>query len=323
MSLCPFSFRKWLLLVLAASPLPVHAADLDRCLPPDTQVVVTINVQSFLRSPLGQGQVSERIRTAFVPRDPGTVSLASFGIDPFRDVSQLVYTSPGGADPARGLVIVHGRFDQAAFHARAGDLVADRGVEAVPVRDLPAIRGGRLWHPFAPEGARLDRPGRFLHAGGRAILDDVGVVLEVVAGKRQQDLNRTVQDLIARANGNQTVWVVEVGNAPLLRAAGNQRVARDMVAGIETVSGGLTPAATLRASSSSSSGTVTPPRSLPGRSTCACEDCCSFWTSAASLWTRPWRVPCGPCTASVRDRTVVLNCRLSPAAVEYVLQKSL
>src|SRR5205814_5136537 len=131
-------------------------------------------------------------------------------------------------------------FDPAAFNARAVELARTGALK-------PYESGSYRVYEAAAFGVRA----RQKEHAWIALVDsstlvagpswlDVGVVLEVAAGKRQMMLNPTMQDLIAHANGNQALWVVEMGNGPLLRAAGDQKLARGMVEGIETVTGGLT-----------------------------------------------------------------------------------
>lgn len=128
-----------LALALAGSAA-ARAAELDPYLPGDTQSYVSVNLRQVIDSPLFKKQLLGPARDAL--KDAGGEVqdvLKDLGIDPFKHVDRVIVSTPGGTETDRGLVIVHGTFDQAKFKARAEDAARDKPdilkIHKVPLGD--------------------------------------------------------------------------------------------------------------------------------------------------------------------------------------------
>ncbi|MBV9126192.1 MAG: hypothetical protein JO112_22820 [Planctomycetes bacterium] len=242
----PCSFFGGLLAALSAGSLLAPAAEADRYLPNDTAVLLHVNVRQVLDSPLAQRE-APRLQALFLSRDPDKVTLDLLGIDPFRDVANVLFAGPAG-DREKVLTILHGRFDPARCRARGDEIARTRGDLLKP---LPA--GGFLFY----EAKNFGLYARQKQHAFLALLDVNTLVvspsreyvleaLDKAAGRRVTALNRQVQDLIGRANAGQSLWIVEIGNSSLVSALGNHRLTRDIVDKTETISGGLNVGADLQ-----------------------------------------------------------------------------
>jgi hypothetical protein len=140
------------LLVCASLAAPARAADLDRCLPADSQIVVNVNLRQLLDSELVKKHALETLRDALKGADMVEDILKDLGLDPFKDLDRIIAAGPGGKDSDRGLVIVHGRFDGAKFKAKAEEAIKTYG-EVLKTVKVPDGKGGSflMWEVSAPE----------------------------------------------------------------------------------------------------------------------------------------------------------------------------
>jgi hypothetical protein len=113
-----------LLAVLLTAPLG-HAADVERYLPEDTEIVLNVNVRQIFDSPLVKKNFLEMAQESLRGNNEIQDVLKDLGFDPFTDLDRIVLAAPGGADKDRGLIIVHGQFDVAKFKAKAAEVAKD------------------------------------------------------------------------------------------------------------------------------------------------------------------------------------------------------
>ncbi len=108
-----------------AGPRPARAATVDAFVPPDTTLLVTVNVKQIVSSDVFKKSALGPIKD--VLKDVPEVSdvLRDLGFDPFTDLDQLLFASPGGKAPDRGLAIAHGRFNLGKFRSRASEALRD------------------------------------------------------------------------------------------------------------------------------------------------------------------------------------------------------
>ncbi len=110
----------WLCALSAfAAAAPARAAELDKYLPEDTEMVVSVNVRQVLDSEFYKKNVGDAARDALNGVEQVPEILKDLGFDPFKDLDRVIVAAPGGAEQDRGLLIAHGRFDLDKFRAKA------------------------------------------------------------------------------------------------------------------------------------------------------------------------------------------------------------
>ncbi len=130
--------------LLLASAAP--AAGVDKLLPPDTTVFVTVNVKQILDSPIVKKRGLGEARDALKSVDELNGVLDDLGFDPFRDLDRITVASPGGSDQDRGLLIVRGSFDLDKFKARAAQAAKDDP----DVLKIQKVAGGIIYKVSPP-----------------------------------------------------------------------------------------------------------------------------------------------------------------------------
>jgi hypothetical protein len=223
-------------------PAALRAADVERYLPADTEVVVTVNVRQVLDSSLVKKHALEHAREALKELDQVSDVLADLGFDPFTDLDRLTLALPVAGDPDRGLIVARGRFNAVKFRAKAEDLARDKPDVLKKVHQVPDGAGGR--RPVY-EVALPGQDGSLFVAlaGGDVLLaspgkDYVVDALRQAAGKEKAALkNRDFQAVLGRLDERQSVAVAAVG-AALRDAKGG--TPSDVLAKVEAVGGGVT-----------------------------------------------------------------------------------
>jgi hypothetical protein len=100
------------LLGLTVVAAPAAAAEVDKFLPDDTQMVLTINVRQLLDAPLIKKYARDQIENNLNNNQEAQQAMKALGIDPLKDVSSISIAAPGQADDTKVFGIIHGSFDR-------------------------------------------------------------------------------------------------------------------------------------------------------------------------------------------------------------------
>src|SRR5260370_23085737 len=131
-----------------ALALPVRAADVDKYLPEDTEVVVVVNAKQLLDAPLVKKHLLEHVRAHLQSNSELVNPLSSLGFDPFNDLTSITAALPMLSNDAKALIITHGQFDKAKFETKAEAVAKEKS-------DLLKIHkeGDRKVYEIKHEGA--------------------------------------------------------------------------------------------------------------------------------------------------------------------------
>lgn len=236
------SIRRWLLaLALLALTVPARAADIDQYLPSDTQAVLTVNVRQILDSPLIKKHALGIMKAFLQSNAEAQKILKPLGFDPLTDVSSFTFAGPGGSDQSKGLVLVHGKFDVEKFRTKADELAKQ------DEKKLKVTKEG----DYTLYTTEIEQQGNS-QTMYMAIVDDTTLaaspsknyvvqVLDQKAGKGKSELKADLKGLLEKADANQSISFVALGDvlrkSPL---AGDSDKAKDLLAKIESITGGLT-----------------------------------------------------------------------------------
>jgi hypothetical protein len=196
--------------VLAAGANPARAAEVDKYLPADSEVIFVINVQQILDSPLIKKHALGPIREMLKGNAEAQRVFTALGFDPLRDVTSLTAVMPGISPNEKGLLILHGRFDTAKFHAQAEETAKNKadilkihkeGTEKVfevkpPGQDSPLFVG------LVDGTTVVASPGR----------DYVLRAFATRAGKKDGTVKKEVQALIQKTDAKQSFWLAVPGS---------------------------------------------------------------------------------------------------------------
>jgi hypothetical protein len=232
--------RSWIVvfgLALIASA-PARGADLDRCLPADTELVLVVNVRQILDASVVKKYVRERLDGFLQDNAEVQQLVTAFGPGSFKDLARVTVAMPKAAIERRGLVLLHGRFSLEAIHA-AADRVARDQPETLKVHRQGQARVYEILgdDPDRPFGfAAFPDPETMAFSPSR---DTLQRHLARAAGQNPPAPDKGFRELVARVDGKQSLWVA--GRVPdqVKSALEKMPQLKPFAGKLETFSGGV------------------------------------------------------------------------------------
>jgi hypothetical protein len=190
---------------LLGTAAPARSAEVDKLLPNDAQYVLTLNVRQLLDSPLTKKYGLARIQALLKDDDAVQDVLKSLGLDPLKDISQVVVASKYASDVGKAFFIVHGKFEVAKFQAKANEVAEDLG----DVLKIHAAGDFKIYEVNFPL-----KPQLFVSVVNLTTIvasPDKNYVIEALdkeAGKKKGAIHKDLQTLVTKTNGATSLWAV-------------------------------------------------------------------------------------------------------------------
>jgi hypothetical protein len=225
--------------VLAAAP--ARAGEVDKYLPEDTELLISVNVRQIVDSELFKKHALQPAQDALKGLDQVQDVLKELNFDPFKDLDRVLIAKPAGNEQDRGLAIVYGRFDVDKLRARADDL-AKTQPDQLKVHKVPDGSGGKaVVYEIAVSGqptpvfvALLDKTTVLAGPGKDYVVD---AIKKQTAKEKPTLKNKEVQALLEKMNDKQAVSVAGVGSA---LAEGSPDEIKAVLENLDAVGGGIT-----------------------------------------------------------------------------------
>src|SRR2546423_12266153 len=77
---------------------PVRAAEVEKLLPNDSEIILTINVKQMLHSPLVQKLPLDKLKQVLKSQDEVQKVLTELNFDPFSDIESLTIADSSGTE---------------------------------------------------------------------------------------------------------------------------------------------------------------------------------------------------------------------------------
>jgi hypothetical protein len=208
-----------LALALAVFAAPAQAAEVNKYLPNDSEVVWTLNVKLLLDSPLFKKVALDQLKKAIQGNDEAQKVMDALGFDPFKDINAIIAAGPSpdakalkGSLADKGLVIVQGRFNVNKIDTVA-DQVAGQQPDALKIHKSGSARIYEV--TFPTDNGKQTVFASFIDGGNLAISpakDYVQDALDKSAGRKRTTLKKDLEEMLARADGKQCLSVAVTGN---------------------------------------------------------------------------------------------------------------
>src|SRR5262245_31467966 len=104
---------------------PVRAAEIDQYLPNDTAIVVSVNVEQLLGSPLGKKYIRAALEQAIKDNPQAQEILKAFNFDPLKDLTRLTVAATG-TEQDNAMAILNGKFDREKVESILAKVAADQ-----------------------------------------------------------------------------------------------------------------------------------------------------------------------------------------------------
>jgi hypothetical protein len=235
----PQLFGLMLALVVILPATPARAGEVDKYLPDDTEVVVTVHTKQIVESPVFKKLGLEQAKQAI--KDMGDVNevLKDLGFDPFTDLDRLVVATPGGDDGDKILMIAHGHFDLDKFKAKGNDAAKTNGdILKIHKREKgPVIYEVKPPDQDNPIFVALPDKGTVLVSPGKDYIVDA---LKKIDNKTATLKSRELATLIEHMDRKQSLSIAMIGSALARSNELKNLLSKDVVDNLEAAGGGIT-----------------------------------------------------------------------------------
>jgi hypothetical protein len=225
-------------LALVAMAIPARAADINKFLPDDAEIVMVLNVQQILQSPLVQKHGAAHIKQLMLSDETVKKTLEALGFDPLKDLTRITLAASAVSPDAKGSIIAEGTFDVAKFEAKAAELAKDKKEQFIII-----MEGSHKLLQIKNPGEEKPSYGTMVDKNTIVFSMDKAFVMESfdrASGKKTPALKKEIAALIGKANQSQSMWLVAPGavfvKSPLAEDEKNKKILEK----IENVSVGFT-----------------------------------------------------------------------------------
>jgi hypothetical protein len=228
--------------VLLAVPTP--AAEVDKYLPNDTESVQVINVRQIVDSALFKKYALDPVTTFLKNTEEAQKILKELDFDPLKDLNSYIQANGGSDKIENAMYILHGKFNPKKLAERAEQLAKDQPTLFKVHKDgdttlyqvvipVPGTPIDSIWLALVDETTIVGSPSK----------DYIQEALDKKAGKKKTMLRKEVQDLIGKADAQQSFWIVAFSKAflkgPLVDDP-NFKPIKDVLEKVDNLSGGIT-----------------------------------------------------------------------------------
>jgi hypothetical protein len=225
-------------LAVVALAVPARAADVNKFLPDDAEIVMVLNVQQIIQSPLVQKHAIAHVKQALQADEKVKQVLATVGFDPLKDLTRITAAASAVSPDAKGAIIAEGKFDLAKIEAKVEELTKEK-------KDmLKIIKEGdhkllEIKNPQEekPAFAALIDNSTIVFGSDKAFVVDS---FDRAAGKKKPALKKEIVALIEKANQSQSMWLVAPGAVFAKSPLAEDEKSKKILEKVENLSVGFT-----------------------------------------------------------------------------------
>jgi hypothetical protein len=200
-----------LALAAAVTAGPTRAAEPDRLLPKDSDIVMSVNVRQALESDIVKRYALENLKQTLQGNDAQRF-LRELGLDPLKDVERLAVGASGKDETDfKFLVVVHGTFDPEKLYKAAEAQTRKDADHFSLVKD-----GKDVMFKYTPDngnpvyGTVVDDKTVIMAGDKKGITDALAV-----PAKSKADLGKDMNALVKGMDDKATVWVAALTSGRL------------------------------------------------------------------------------------------------------------
>ncbi len=237
----PFSRRSQMVLAtlaLLAWAIPTRAADVNKFLPDDAEIVMVLNIQQILQSPFVQKHSAAHVKQLLASNEQAKKILEALGFDPLKDLTRITIAGSALSQDAKGAIIIEGNFDVTRFEAKALELAKEDSKTYKAV-----VEGGHklleIKNPADEKpayGVMVDKNAIVFGTDKAFVLDS----FDRASGKKKVAVRKEIATLIDKANQAQSMWLVAPGTIFAKSVLGEEDQAKKIIEKIDNLSVGFT-----------------------------------------------------------------------------------
>jgi hypothetical protein len=223
-----------LLLVAGSAP----AAELEKFIPDDSEIVVSVNVRQLLDSKIAKKfDVAKEFENKVKEKKEAGDVLKALGLDPLKDINRITIAVPGKPDPKHWFIAINGSFDLAKVHDTADKFIKTHG-DHIAVSKLENVRVYEVKDPEKNETSWAC----FLSKDVMVVSPTKAYVVDALAkhaGKREPKFSKPLKALVAKQDSKQSIWVAAVASTEMKDLLANNEQTKDLADKLESISMGL------------------------------------------------------------------------------------
>jgi hypothetical protein len=218
-----------LALAVATLAAPARAAELDKLLPGDAEVVAVVNVRQALDSALVKKYALDQVKALLKGNNEAQQIMKATGLDPLKDIERVIATNTGGLT-GKSLVLIKGRFDVDKIHATATEVAKNNP-------DLKITKEG-IFQLYELKGPDKTAYLAFANKETLAGSDDKAYLLDILQGKVKPQ-KKPLEAVLQKLPGKESVWVAALVTEDLKQAIAGNAQFKDLAPALQAVTGSL------------------------------------------------------------------------------------
>jgi hypothetical protein len=227
------TYRKLWLSAMAAAvaglAAPARAADLDKLLPGDAEVIAVVNIRQALDSALVKKYALDQVKAVLQGSNEAQQILKAFGLDPFKDLDRVILTNTGGVT-GKTLALIKGRFDVDKVHNSVTEFAKKNP-------DIKLKKEG-IFQVAELKGPEKTLFGAFANKETLAFSDDKDYLLDILQGK-VKPAKKPLEAILQKLTCKETVWIAAMVTEDIKQAIGGNAQFKDVAAALQAVTGSV------------------------------------------------------------------------------------
>jgi hypothetical protein len=182
-----------------------RAAEIDKYLPDDTQIVLHANIRQILESELAKMYLLPQLELTLKGNAEARQLMSATGFGSIKDIASFTLAAPG-ENEKKWLVLVHGQFDLANMRS-AVEAFAAKQPEAVKIHKQHDVPYYETQNPKQPAQSFF---ATFVDNETLAISPDKDYVLTTIAKKESKKLpavDSKLVELVKKVDAKQSLWL--------------------------------------------------------------------------------------------------------------------
>jgi len=223
---------------LALATSSIRAAEFEKYLPDDTEVVFHANIRQALDSALARKYLLPQIQANLKGHAEVQEVLNALRLDPAKDLQSFTFAGPGNISEKKWTAFLRGSFDQDKIQA-AADAFASTQADVLKTHTQDGVT---VYEIRDPKGAR-SAFAAFIEKDLLLIASTKDQVTASLAKKnagKESALNKALSALIQEGNGKESIWVAATPNQLINLLPQNNKLVMDFAKKIKSLKAGIT-----------------------------------------------------------------------------------
>jgi len=214
----------------------IRAAEIDKYLPDDTEIVFHANIRQILDSELGKKYLMPQLEAGLKGNAEAQQILSAVGFDSLKDVTSLTVATPGDSEK-KWMILVHARVDLDKVRT-AVEAYAAKQPDAVKVQKQGNVPFYEIKNPKQPGQTFYST---FVDHETLVISPDKDYVLATIAKKeapKPPALNDKLVDLVKKVDAKESLWLALLPDR-LAKAFSQNKQTADLAKKVQSLNAGI------------------------------------------------------------------------------------